>query len=209
VERIADDLYLIKHPTPNGFVGVTVVLGKDKIGLIDTGFEKTPQDYIFPFLRKLGRDPEEISYVVNTHRDGDHIWGNKTVKEKTKAKIAIHEKDAEAVETADVKLKDEQTVQLGDRQFRVIHTPGHRPGSICLYDEKNGILITGDSVCGERSGLIRMDKEIYINSLRRLLDLEIKVLVMSHPFKPLGKAVLTGEEPKKMIRASIAVAEKL
>lgn len=209
VKRVADDLYLVKHPTENGFVGVIVVLGKRKIGLVDTGFEETPVNYVFPFLQELGRKPEEVDYVVNTHKDGDHVGGNKAIKEKTKAKIAIHELDAETVETVDVKLKDEDVVELGERKFRVIHTPGHTPGSICLYDEKNCTLVTGDSICGERSELIRMDKEMYINSLQKLLDLDIKVLVMAHPFKPLGKGILVGEEPKKMIYRSMLVAEEL
>jgi hydroxyacylglutathione hydrolase len=209
VKRVADDLYLVKHPSEDGFVGVIVVLGKRKIGLVDTGFEETPVNYVFPFLQELGRKPEEVDYVVNTHRDGDHVGGNRAIKEKTKAKIAIHELDAEAVETVDVKLKNEDVVELGERKFRVIHTPGHTPGSICLYDQKNYTLVTGDSVCGERSELIRMDKEIYISSLKKLLDLEIKVLVMAHPFKPLGKSILVGEETRKMIHTSIFVAEEL
>lgn len=210
MERIADDLYFIKQPMRVGwFCGVTIVLGRSKIGLVDTGYEKTPVDYVFPLLQELGRSPKEINYVVNTHRDGDHVWGNKAIKEKTKAKIAIHELDAESVETADIKLKDGYFVELGDRNFRVVHTPGHTPGSICLYDQKNFTLITGDSPCGERKDLIRMDKKIYINSLKKLLNLEIKVMIMSHPFKPLGKSILIGEEPGKMIRASISIAEKL
>jgi glyoxylase-like metal-dependent hydrolase (beta-lactamase superfamily II) len=206
VERIADDLYLVKHPFGDGFVGVTVVLGKHKIGLVDTGFEGTPVNYVFPFLRELGRRPEEINFVVNTHRDGDHVGGNRAIKKKTKAKIAIHEFDAEIVETVDFKLKDEDVVELGEREFKVIHTPGHTPGSICLYDQKNYTLVTGDSVCGERSELIRMDKKIYISSLKKLLNLEIEALIMAHPFKPLGKSILVGEEPREMIYASLACA---
>ena len=208
-ERIANDLYLVKHPTETGFVGVTVVLGATKIGLIDTGFERTPADYIFPFLKEMNRSLHEINIAVNTHRDGDHVGGNKAIKEATGAKIAIHENDAEAVETADVKLKDGDLVELGDRKFKVIHTPGHTPGSICLYDEKNLTLVTGDSICGERRDLIRMGKEIYVSSLRRLLTLEIETLVMAHPFSPLCKAVLKDGEAEKMIRASIDVAKKL
>jgi len=206
VERIADDLYLVKHPFADGFVGVTVVLGKHKIGLVDTGFEGTPVNYIFPFLRELGRRPEEINFVVNTHRDGDHVGGNRAIKKKTKAKIAIHEFDAEIVETVDFKLKDEDVVELGEREFKVIHTPGHTPGSICLYDQKNYTLVTGDSVCGERSELIRMDKKIYISSLKKLLNLKIKVLIMAHPFRPLGKSILVGEKPREMIYASLTCA---
>lgn len=166
-------------------------------------------NYVFPFLQELGRKPEEVDCVVNSHRDGDHVGGNRAIKEKAKAKIAIHELDAETVENVDVKLKNEDVVELGERKFRVIHTPGHTPGSICLYDQKNYTLVTGDSICGERSELIRMDKEIYTSSLKKLLDLEIRVLVMAHPFKPSGKSILVGEEPRKMIYTSIFVAEEL
>jgi len=210
VEKVADDVYFTKQPLRVGwFFGVTVFFGADKIGLVDTGFENTPLDHIFPLIRELGRKPEDINYVVNTHRDGDHVQGNKVIKEKTNAKIAIHELEAEAVETFDITLKDGDIVELGDRELKVIHTPGHRPGSICLYDESHRTLITGDSVCGDRADLIRMDKSIYISSLRKLLDLDIEVLVLSHPFKPLGKSILTGNETNKMIRASIDIAEKL
>jgi glyoxylase-like metal-dependent hydrolase (beta-lactamase superfamily II) len=210
VERLADDLYFIEQPMREGwFCGVVVILGKRKIGLVDTGFERTPTEYIFPFLQELGRRSEEIDYVVNTHRDGDHVLGNKAIKENTKANIAIHELDAPAVKIVDIELKDGDSIELGDREFSVMHTPGHTPGSICLYDKEKCTLITGDSVCGDRTDLIRMDKEIYISSLRKLLDLEVKVMIMSHPFLPMGKSILTGDEPENMIRASISIAEKL
>lgn len=210
VEIVADDLYFIKQPIRVGwFCGIIVVLGTDKIGLVDTGFENTPLDYIFPLIRELGRRPEDIDYVINTHRDGDHVLGNKVIRERTKAKIAIHELEAEAVKTIDIKLKDGEVVKLGDRKLKVVHTPGHRPGSICLYDQKNKTLITGDSVCGDRTDLIRMNKDIYISSLKKLLDFDIGILVMSHPFKPLGKSIVTGNKTKEMIQASILIAEKL
>ncbi|MFB0522498.1 MAG: MBL fold metallo-hydrolase, partial [Candidatus Bathyarchaeia archaeon] len=207
---IDDDIYFIKQSVRVGwFFGVSVILGADKIGLVDTGFENTPVDRIFPLIQELRRKPEEINYVVNTHRDGDHILGNKTVKEKTKAKIAIHELEADAVETVDIRLKGGDIVELGDRAFEVLHTPGHRPGSICLCDRRNQTLISGDSICGDRTDLIRMDKKIYISSLEKLLNLDLRVLVMSHPFKPLGKSILTGNETKEMIQASIGIAENL
>ena len=210
VEKAADDIYFIKQPVRVGwFFGVSVILGADKIGLVDTGFENTPVDHIFPLIRELGRRPEEIDYVVNTHRDGDHVLGNGVIKERTKAMIAIHELEAKAVETADIRLKNGDPVGLGDRSFEVVHTPGHRPGSICLYDRRNQILISGDSICGDRTDLIRMDKEIYISSLRKLLSLGLRVVVMSHPFEPLGKSILTGNETQEMIKASIGIAEKL
>ncbi len=210
VERIAEDLYFVKYAHREGtFVGITVVLGKRKIGLIDTGFEKALIDQLFPFLQELGRSPEEINFVAITHRDRDHIQGCKVIREKTKAKIAIHELDAEAVEGVDVKLKNGEYVELGDRKFEVIHSPGHTPGNICLYQKEKQLLIVGDSLCGERVNLIRMDKDLYINSIKRLLDLDVTLLIQSHPRKPLGKAILVGKEPREMMLASISLAEKM
>lgn len=209
VERIADDAYLItQFMREDNYVGVLVFVGKAKIGLVDTGYEKTPYEYIFPLVRELGRSLDEINYVVNTHRDGDHIQGNRAIRENTRAKIGAHELEVEAIQDVDIRLKEGDTVELGDRKFEVIHTPGHRPGAICLYDRKNGVLISGDVICGERTNLIRMDKEIYIASLRKLLALKTRLLVMGHPFKPLGKMVLTGDESRRMIDASISIAEK-
>ena len=209
VERVADDLYVLKYAHREGsFVVITIILGKMKIGLIDSGFEVMISNHLFPFLRELGRSPEEISLLVNTHRDRDHVEGNKIVKEKTKAQIAIHELDADALEAVDIKLKNGQIIELGDRQFEVIHCPGHTPGNICLYDRKDRLLITGDTLCGEAVNYIRMDKEIYIKSIKRLLELDVKLLIQSHPREPFRKAVLIGEETKEGMRASIAYAEQ-
>jgi glyoxylase-like metal-dependent hydrolase (beta-lactamase superfamily II) len=210
VERVDDDLYVIEQEMrPGWFFSVVVVIGGDKIGVIDTGFENTPRDHIFPLIQGLDRSLDEIDLVVNTHRDGDHIQGNEIFKEDTDVQIAIHELEAEAVPTSDITFKGGDTMELGDRRFQVIHTPGHRPGSICLYDPDNKTLITGDSVCGTREDLIRMDKEIYIDSLRKLDEYEIDTMIMSHPFQPPGKNILEGGEVKEMIQASIEIAEKL
>lgn len=210
VEKIDDDIYFIKQTMrPGWFFGVIAVFGDESIGIIDTGFENTPEEYLFPFIQEMGRRTDEINIVVNTHRDGDHVLGNELLKEKTKARFAIHELEAEAVQTADELLKDGDVVGLGDRVFKVVHTPGHRPGSICLYESDSRLLITGDSICGEREDLIRMDKNIYIDSLRKLLELDIRTMVMSHPFQPLGKPILVGNEVEEMINASISIAERL
>lgn len=210
VQSVSDDIFVVEEEMrPGWFLSVVVVFGKDSIGVIDTGFEDTPPKYVFPLIKKQGRSLKEVDIVVNTHRDGDHVRGNKAFKEKTGARIMIHELEAESVPTADSTLKEGDQVYLGDRRFIVVHTPGHRPGSICLYDLDNKLLITGDSVCGTREDLIRMDKEIYIESLRKLREYDVEIMLMSHPFEPPGKNVLKGEEIDEMIKASIDIAEKL
>lgn len=210
LEKIADDLYFVKYVHREGsFVGITVVLGRHKIGLVDTGFEATVVNNLFPFIKELGCTPEEIDLVVNTHSDPDHVQGNKIIKEKTKAKVAIHNLDAKNVELADTKLNNGDIVELGDRKFEVVHVPGHTPGNICLYQKENRLLITGDTLCGDRVDLIRMKKDIYVNSIKKLLDLNVRLLVQSHPRKPFEKAVLNGDETRKMMMESISFADKL
>ena len=91
VERISEDMYLVEQPVREGwFCSVTVILGSDAVGLVDTGYENTPEDHVFPFLAEMGREPGEITRVVNTHRDGDHVLGNAVVKARSPARIAIH-----------------------------------------------------------------------------------------------------------------------
>jgi len=210
VEIVSDDLYVVKQEMrPGWYCCVIVVFGEKNVGVVDTGYENTPVDHVFPLILEKGRSLDEVNFIVNTHRDGDHVLGNSVFKERTGTTIAIHELELEAVPTADTKLRDGDHVKLGDRVFTVIHTPGHRPGSICLIDHKNKVLITGDSVCGEREDLIRMDKEIYIASLNKLIQVEADTMIMSHPFQPAGKITLVGGEVKEMIKASIEVAKKL
>jgi glyoxylase-like metal-dependent hydrolase (beta-lactamase superfamily II) len=194
---------------PGWYCCVTLVFGEKNIGIVDTGYENTPVDHVFPLILKKGRRLDEVNLIVNTHRDWDHVRGNAVFKERTGATIAIHELEHEAVPTADAKLRDGDQVRLGDRNFTVIHTPGHRPGSICLFDHGDKTLIVGDSVCGERADLIRMDKEVYIASLRKLFQVEAGTMIMSHPFPPVGRSTLVGGEVKEMIRASMEVAKKL
>ncbi len=209
IEKISDDLYVLKFVHREGtFVGITISLGKEKIGLIDAGFEATITNCLFPFLQELGRSPDEIDLVVITHRDRDHVEGSKILKEKTRAKIAIHELDADAIEAADIKLRDGQHVELGDRCFEVVHAPGHTPGNICLYQKEEQLLIIGDTLVGERVQLMRMGKDPYINSIKKLMQLDVKLLIQSHPREPIGKAILVDEEPKEQMRASIEFAEK-
>ena len=205
---IEDDVYLVRQEMRPGWTcNVVVVFGEDEIGVVDSGMENTPGDFVFPLIEERGRRVDEVSIIVNTHRDGDHIRGNAALKEGTGAPLLIHPLEMEAVPTADAVLGD--SVVLGDRTFKVIHTPGHRPGAVCLYDEGSRLLLTGDCVCGTRENLIRMDKHIYIESLQGLLGLEVETMIMSHPFDPMGKDILRGDEPRQMIEASIEIAQNI
>ncbi len=74
-------------------------------------------------------------------------------------------------------LHDDDVLDLGGRQLRVLHTPGHSPDSICLFDEKNGLLFGGDTI---NTGPIyaqtdESDLEAFARSTARLADLASSV----------------------------------
>jgi glyoxylase-like metal-dependent hydrolase (beta-lactamase superfamily II) len=114
----------------------------------------------------------EIETIVNTHAHGDHTAGNAELKSLTGAKIIIHALDAAGYPKADVFLKDEKTLQLGEITFDVIHTPGHTPGGICLHAQGN--LFTGDTLFVGDSGRTDLpggDRPTLGKSIRRLMQL--------------------------------------
>lgn len=84
-------------------------------------------------------------------------------------------------------LKDGDIVDLGDRHFEVIHTPGHSPGGIALWDPAAQLLITGDIVYD--GPLIESDypteQAQYIASMKRLLSLPVQTVLGGH-FAPYG-----------------------
>jgi glyoxylase-like metal-dependent hydrolase (beta-lactamase superfamily II) len=123
--------------------------------LIDPAFETNR------ILEKAGENDFRVTHIINTHAHSDHTAGNQAIKAATDAKILIHELDARLLEKLlnrtfsrvlggkgspkpDVLLKDNDTIQIGDSSLKVLHTPGHTPGGICLYAQ--GHVFTGDTL---------------------------------------------------------------
>jgi glyoxylase-like metal-dependent hydrolase (beta-lactamase superfamily II) len=97
---------------------------------------------------------------VNTHAHADHAGGNRKLKELANAEIVIHEADAErlanpspfilqlfgceASPPADRIVTDGDLIEFGGCHLKVLHTPGHTPGGICLFAD--GQVFTGDTL---------------------------------------------------------------
>ena len=80
-------------------------------------------------------------------------------------------------------MHEGDTVDLGDRLFRVLHLPGHSPGGIGLYEEKTGLLFSGDVVY-DGGGLLDdipgADRDEYARTMRRLRDLPVSTVHAGH-----------------------------
>jgi hydroxyacylglutathione hydrolase len=149
---------LIKQLIVGGMGVCCYVLGckKTKQGaIVDPGGD---ENKILDLVKSAELD---IKYIIATHGHPDHVCGNRILKELTGAKIIMHEADEayfsqpeaqsyfamlglEATPPADITVKDGDTIQIGEEQLKVIHTPGHTPGGICLYNAPD--LITGDTL---------------------------------------------------------------
>ncbi len=112
-------------------------------------------------LRRIKKNNFDLEYVILTHGHGDHIAGVPKIKERTQAKILIHKKDEYMVKSAeknfsslmggpdisfsaDLLLKDGDTISLGEHELKVMHTPGHTLGGICI--KTGDMIFTGDTL---------------------------------------------------------------
>ncbi len=79
-------------------------------------------------------------------------------------------------------LEDGDIVDLGDRHFEVLHTPGHSPGSIMLFERASGVLLSGDTVYDGPliDDAYHSDIEQYVASMRRIFDLPVRVVHGGH-----------------------------
>ncbi len=79
-------------------------------------------------------------------------------------------------------LEDGDLVDLGDRHFEVIHTPGHSPGSIMLFERASGVLLSGDTVYDGPliDDAYHSDIDEYVASMRRIHELPVRVVHGGH-----------------------------
>ncbi|MBI5013948.1 MAG: MBL fold metallo-hydrolase [Deltaproteobacteria bacterium] len=121
-----------------------------------------PADDVDFLIRVAADNGMTIRTIVNTHGHVDHVMGNAEMKEKTGASIVIHEEEASYLSKigevwlrmfgarksppADRTVRDGDVLRVGPHEWRVIHTPGHTPGGICLYHEPLGLCVTGDTL---------------------------------------------------------------
>jgi len=149
----------------------------------------------------------EIRSIVLTHGHIDHIGALKEVKEATGAEVAIHTDEAKSLQRQssstllglsypippppDRLLKDGDSMDIGDRHFLVLHTPGHSPGCICLLGE--GIIFSGDTLFNYGIGRTDLPGGSYDQLMN---SIQTKLMIL-----PDNTAVYPGHGPDTTIGA--------
>jgi len=117
----------------------------------------------------------------------------------------------------DRRLEDNDLLPIGDSiELQVIHLPGHTLGSVGYYWEKEGMIFTGDSICGlsspDGSLPIIYDLEAYKQSVKRLKEIPLGMLIGCHPYRGMNlppSIIKKGSEVKRFLEDSLEVAERI
>lgn len=139
---------------------------------------------VLPRIKDLGLT---LKVVVNTHGHASHLADNAPIAKETGAKVALHEADAYRLERIareppefvttppapkpDIVLKEGTIVEVGGVTLRVLHTPGHTQGSVCIHVPDEGTLFSGDTLLAGTfgdTGLPGGSPAFMWQSLRRL-----------------------------------------
>jgi glyoxylase-like metal-dependent hydrolase (beta-lactamase superfamily II) len=118
---------------------------KDELALIDPGGDAKK------ILQEIKETSKSLKYIILTHSHLDHILAAQEIKKETRAKLLIHEIEKYSLTfQPDVLLKEGDEIEIGDIILKVLHTPGHTPGSICLLSKD--MAFTGDTLFKEGVG---------------------------------------------------------
>jgi glyoxylase-like metal-dependent hydrolase (beta-lactamase superfamily II) len=211
VEEIITGVYLIGGSgiTSADDAAIYLIDFAGTLVLIDTGAGKSFSQ-IVRNIEMLGLNPDNISNLILTHCHIDHIGSAPFFKNQYGIKVLIHELDAKAMETGDSlktaanwygttfpptkvdrKLSgSHEILKFGKEELHCLHTPGHTPGSISLYLDREGKrVLFGQDIHGPFHAAFGSDIEAWKKSMQNLLTLDADILCEGHfgIFQPKDK----------------------
>lgn len=152
-------------------------------------------------IEKLGFDPARLSTIILTHCHIDHVGGAAALEARSGAKIVMHELDARPVEYGDQKMTaagwygvkfqplqvdhklsaSRETLTIGAHEVVLLHTPGHTPGSISVYLDKDGKrVLFGQDIHGPFLADFGANMKDWRASMEQLIALNADILCEGH-----------------------------
>lgn len=159
------------------------------------------------WARGLVSQGRELVAIIPTHHHPDHVGGLEVLSRELDVPVWAHDATVERLSPAlgsrvTRRLADNDTIVLeGPRveSWRVLHTPGHAPGHVCLFEERTRTAIVGDMVASVGTILIAPgdgDMQVYLAQLERLAELDATLALPAH-----GEPI---DEPTVLFRKYIA-----
>ena len=206
--EVATNVYQVSLPGTSVFM-----LLDDAVTIVDAGWRGTGRG-VLESLARLGRQSSEVSNIVVTHHHTDHLGDAAYLSEMCSAPVAVHQDEAPFVQgemeppspftnrvvgrlmspllasrrpkpvAVDRRLADGDL--LGGGAVKVVHSPGHTPGSISIHLPRTGLLMVGDALeyrrgrLGLPSSHFTADMAQAKQSIRKLAELDFDVLCFSH-----------------------------
>ena len=199
--EIVKDIYIVGGPDiTDGRDGCVYLINLGELILIDTGAGWSVEN-IIRNIERFGFDCKNLNKILLTHGHIDHIGGVPELRKRFGSKIYIHKLDAPPLETGDpvltaagwyqtsfpptpvdVKLNSpEETLIIGEQKIVCLHTPGHTPGSICIYLDKDGKrILFGQDLHSPLLEEFGSNLKDYGLSTKKLLDLDADILCEGH-----------------------------
>jgi len=231
--EILDHLFFIERGYLNGN---HFVYWSETPILIDSGyisdFKETER-----LISGVGVDLRRVALIVNTHTHCDHIGGNHLIQQLSGCDIAMHHVGKHFIDTrndwatwwryfhqeADFfkctqALNDGDIITLGPHRFQVFYTPGHASDGIVLYNSKDKILISSDTLWEKDMAVMvpRVEGSLALfnmkTSLEKLKSLDIDRVYPGHgkPFDQVKKAIDRGiERVEKYMAERVFIGEDL
>jgi len=199
--EIAKDVFVVGGPDiTDDRDGCIYLISLGELILIDTGAGWSV-DQIIHNVQSLGLDGKNLNKILLTHCHIDHIGGAPEIRKRFGSKIYAHNLDAPPMEKGDpiltaaswyqttfpptpvdVKFNlPEEILTIGQQKIICLHTPGHTPGSICIYLDKDGKrILFGQDLHGPILKEFGSSLEDYGRSTKKLLDLDADILCEGH-----------------------------
>jgi metallo-beta-lactamase class B len=195
--RVFDDLVYVGQTRYSAWA----VLTDEGIVVIDPIFDYSVEAEVVEGLASLGLDPATIRYVIVSHAHRDHAGGARHLQERFGARVVLAPADWDLLDSSggdwpkperDIEAEDGHELTLGGKTLRIVHTPGHTPGTIStiIPVHDGGTPHTAVLVGGTAFNFMGRAEEArwfqaYIDSAERLLDvaaeLGVDVLLSNHP----------------------------
>lgn len=202
-------LFPTRTPTlPPAMHTNSYALGGRDVLLVEpaTPYEDEQREWV-AWARAIGSSDRRILAIVLTHHHIDHVGGAALLAKELGLPVWAHELTAKQVDVPIARhLRDGEEIVLAgmrDEVWQVLHTPGHAPGHVCLFEPRTRTAIVGDMVASVGTILVAPgdgDMTLYLEQLARLAGLDASLALPAH-----GEPI---DEPTKLFEHYIAHRKK-